>query len=114
MPPQRMSRHSFCAGLTDAAGAFFLEDAEPFGFQDFPDTVPHIVGSQDTLFTLAGIAYAVFERPAGLWWVIADFQPDPILDPFVKLVEGSTIYVPSVRVVQEFIFDDRRRTEVIG
>jgi hypothetical protein len=51
------------------------------------------------------------QRPSGLWWIIADFQPDPIHDPTVRLTPGRTLYIPSLRTVQEEVFSDKRRKE---
>jgi len=53
----------------------------------------------------------VLPRPAGLWWVIADFQPDPIHDPPVALELGRVLAIASVRTVLEEVFSERRREE---
>lgn len=101
----------FARGYTDEAGALVLERAEPFRFTRLPDNVQHVVGRGDTLFTLAGRYFGPIDpdRACGLWWVIADFQPDPIHDPTLKLAEGRVLVVPSVRTVIERVFDERRR-----
>jgi hypothetical protein len=62
-----------------------------------------ILGSGSTAFAAA--------RPAGLWWVIADFQPDPVHDPTLSLEPGRVLVVPSIRTVQEEIFSETRRAE---
>lgn len=115
MPPRRFSRYTFANGFTDETdGSFMLEDPEPFTYREFSDTRIHTVSEGDTLFHLASRYFASFERPAGLWWIIADFQPDPIIDPTRKLAVGSTLYIPSERVVEEEIFNNARRREVVG
>lgn len=115
MPPRRYSRFTFSNGYTDDAdGSFLLEDPEPFPFQDLADNVAHTVEDGDSLFTLAARFFADFPRPAGLWWIIADFQPSPIIDPTLKLAVGSTLFIPSQRTITEQIFNEARRREVLG
>ncbi len=114
MPPRRFSRFSFVAGFRDEAdGSFLLEDPEPFTYREFADTRSHTVEDGDTLFTLAGQYFASFPRAAGLWWLIADFQPEPIIDPTRKLAVGSTLLIMSERVVSEEVFNEARRRAVI-
>ena len=66
----------------------------------------------ETLYSLAGRYFAPLPRPAGLWWIIADFQPDPIHDPTLALDVGRALVVPSVRVVTEEILSEQRRQQV--
>jgi hypothetical protein len=111
MPPRELSRHTFTRVYTDEVGATVLDRAEPFRFVRLSDNIQHVVGRGDTLFTLAGRYYGAIDpdRASGLWWVIADFQPDPIHDPTIKLAEGRVMVIPSVRTVIERVFDERRR-----
>lgn len=128
MAPRRFSRHTFCRGYApdDAdleidcfeapwpgrtAGKYQLTEREPFRFREFADTRLHRVKQGDTLFTLAAHYFAPLPRPAGLWWVIADFQPQPIVDPTLRLRPGALVAIPSVRTVQEDIFNEARRRE---
>jgi hypothetical protein len=106
-----LSRHHFCELQADEDGKLFLDARKPFRFQVFSDTVVHIVGQGETLFNLAGFYYSQRERPAGLWWVIADFQPTPIHDPTIRLTPGQILYIPSLRVIFGEIFSESRRTE---
>ncbi len=109
MPPKIFSRHEFTLGVRDAADNLILTEREPFRFQSFGDNVRHTVREGDTLFTLADLFFdGLTERPAGLWWVIADFQPDPILDPTLELEPGRVMIIPSVRTVREEVFNPRR------
>ena len=109
MPPRRWSRFTFCTALQDDDGILFLTEREPFGYQPFTDNRLHVVKEGESLFTLAGRYFAPLPRPAGLWWVLADFQPEPILDPTLALTPGTTLVVPSLRTVQEEIFNEHRR-----
>ncbi len=91
-------------------GKRILTDRVPYRFRNFSDNRRHIIAAGDSLFTLAGRYYDGFtDRPSGLWWVIADFQPDPILDPTIVLDEGRVVFIPSERTVREEILNPKRK-----
>lgn len=111
MPPNRFSRHRFTTA-TNIDGRLVLDNRVPFGFRELDDTRFHVVVEGDTLHTIAGQYFDNIPRGCGLWWVIADFQPTPIIDPTIKLVAGSTLAIPSERTVNDLILNEaRRRTE---
>lgn len=105
------SRYTFCEKWTSDDGTTFLDERKPFRYQVFDDNRVHRVVQGETLFTLAGNFFASRQRPAGLWWVIADFQPQPIHDPTIALIPGSLVVIPSERTVVEVILNERRRDE---
>jgi hypothetical protein len=111
MPPRRFSRHPVTSAVLDDEERLLLTEREAFRFRSLPDNRQHVVKEGETLFTLAGRYFAPLPRPAGLWWVIADFQPDPIHDPTVALEPGRVLVVPSVRTVLEEVFSEKRRGE---
>lgn len=111
MPPRRFSRYTFSSAVLDGNERLVLTDREPFRFRALPDNRQHVVKEGDTLFSLAGRYFAPLPRPAGLWWVIAEFQPDPIHDPTLSLEIGRVVLVPSVRTVVEEVFSEKRRQE---
>lgn len=111
MPPRRFSRYTFSVAVLDDDERLVLTDHEPFRFRPLPDNRQHVVREGDTLFSLAGRYFAPLPRPTGLWWVIADFQPDPIHDPTLSLDLGRLLLVPSVRTVVEEIFSEKQRQE---
>lgn len=110
MPPKRNSRHELTTAIMDPAGRRYLTERVPFRYTERTDNVRHTVAAGDSLFTLAGRYYSGFtDRPSGFWWVIADYQPDPILDPTLVLEEGRVLFIPSERVLREEILNPKRR-----
>lgn len=111
MPPQQFSRHFFTAGIKDAEERLYLTDREPYRFKDLKDNRFHLVRVGDTLHTLADRFFAgVVSNPALLFWVLCDFQPEPIIDPTLTLTPGRTLAIPSIRTLTEEIFSEARRT----
>jgi hypothetical protein len=108
MPPRRYSRYQYTAAILDPAGDLILTDPSPFPYSPLADNVVHNVETGDTVFSLADVYFQPLARPSGLWWVIADFQPNPIQDPTIALVPGTIVYIPSVRTVLELIFNSAR------
>lgn len=119
MAPRRFSRYTFSNGFVDSrTGAFMLEDVAPVAFVQREDNRMHTVVEGDDLFYLAARYFASYTRPNGLFWVIADFQPEPpdglgpILDPTRTLPIGATIFIPSERFIEEEVFNQKRRLKV--
>lgn len=108
MPPRSNSRHQFSLGLTDTNGRLYLSDRDAYRFQSLPDNVQHVCIDGDTLQGLARRYFAPIPDAALLWWIIADFQPDPIIDATIALVAGQTLVIPSLRTVQQAIFSPTR------
>lgn len=67
------------------------------------DEILHKVEVGDTLWNLAERYYSSFTMAATLWWIIADFQPEPINDPTVALSPGTVIVIPSPATVQHWL-----------
>ena len=111
MPPNIGSRYTFCSGVRDEAGILHLTDREPYRYHAHADNRVHTVTEGDSLFTLAGRYFAPLPRACGFWWVIADYQPQPILDPTLTLVPGIRIHIPSLRVLTDVILGESRRRE---
>ncbi len=111
MPPRVGSRHTFTSGVRDAAGRLHLTEREPYRFRPHRDNRVHVVVEGDTLWDLAGRYFAPLPRACGFWWVIADFQPDPIVDPTLALEPGRRLFIPSMRVLTDVILGEARRRE---
>lgn len=105
MPPRLYSRHAHTFATDDGAGRAFLAPRERFTFRELDDNVVHTVKEGDTLWNIAARLYARLSNgvwsAANLYYVICDFQPQPIHDPTVKLVPGQQLVAPSERVVRD-------------
>lgn len=109
MPPLSFSRFFFTQGIKDPNGNLFLTDREPYRFQDLSDNRFHMVVVGDTLHTLADRYFDGVGDAAQLFWVIADYQPEPIIDPTLVLTPGRVLVIPSIRLLTEEIFSEARR-----
>lgn len=109
MPPRRYSRYQYSVGSLDGSGDLILSDPEPFTYVSLADTVIHTVATGDTLWGLAHLYFQPLARPSGLYWIIMDFQPVPIVDPTIALSTGQILHIPSVRTVTELIFNASRQ-----
>lgn len=105
---QAGSRFSFCEGVLDEENRLYLTEREPYRFREHSDTRVHRVTEGDSLFDLAGRYFDPLPRACGFWWVIADFQPNPIIDPTIELEPGALILIPSLRVLTDVIFGEQR------
>ncbi len=94
------SRHRFSRQLTNGAGQTFLEERSPYRFRDRPDNISHVVIGGERLWHIAQLHYFEVSDNAGLlYWVVADYQVPPILDPTRELQKGRILVVPSPLVV---------------
>lgn len=110
MPPRIFSRYQFCVSFRDpVTGLLMLSDRDPFPFAPFPDNHQVTARNGDTLWNLANRYFKPLPDAALLWWIIADFQPDPIADPTIALQVGRVIHIPSVRTVETEIFSATRQ-----
>lgn len=109
MPPYVGSRYSLCSARIDEAGRVLFNEREPYRFTRHADTREHVVKQGETLFGLAGAYFSALPRGCGYWWAIAEFQPDPILDPTLALEPGRKLYIPSARVLTDIILGESRR-----
>ena len=105
------SRYTYCDVWTDEQQRLFTDARVPYRYRPFPDNSTHTVKMGETLFTIAGHQFAPHPRAAGLWWIIADFQPQPIVDPTIALKAGASLILPSLQRLQTDIFSEARRRE---
>jgi len=104
MPPHARSRYLASFGLKDSSNNVFLTERSSFRYDaSLSGTRRHVVAQGDTLWGLAYRFFRPFPNAEHLWWVIAEFQPVPIRDLTLDLDVGRTLYIPSLRVLQERI-----------
>jgi hypothetical protein len=112
VPPRQYSRHTFTSAVLDDEERLYLTTREPYRYLAFQDNLQHVVRQGESLETIANRYYQGFtDNPSRLWWVLADFQPEPIIDPTLELEPGSIIVVPSVRTLVEEVFSELRRED---
>lgn len=121
--PSYFSRYRFCTATADAQGRLFLSSPEPFGYQDLPDNTVHIATATDTWESLADRHFAsladqlatIDMEPSHLYWILADFQPDPrpdaADDTTLRIPAGTRLVLPSVGTVLDLVFNESRRAE---
>lgn len=107
MPPAVGSRYSFCLGVRDDSDRLYLTERDPYRYHPHTDNRVHVVVKGDTLFNLAGRYFAPLPRACGFWWAIADYQPQPIIDPTLELEIGLQLYIPSTRVLTDVILSEQ-------
>lgn len=108
MPPQKNSRYSYCLGIK-RSGKLWLSSMTPFRYREYSDTRIHQTVENETLDQIAERYYG--DDGWKWWWVIAQFQPNPIVDPTVAFDAGVTIYVPSMKIISQVIMNPSRRKE---
>ena len=103
------SRYRYCHAYADAAGVMYLDEREPFAFRREADNRLHLVIAGDTWWGLAYRYFQGIDRPEGLWWLLCEFQPTPILDPTLRLAAGTLVVIPSLRLVRMEVFSEAER-----
>lgn len=103
--PSAFSRDRYCSGITDDDGNLYLTDVAPYLYRDLPDNIVHTVSQGETWESIAYREYG----DVRLWWVLPDYQPEPVYDPTIALVGGAVLILPSPRVVFEEIINEERR-----
>lgn len=105
MPPGQLSRHGLATAQPDQQGRYYLSRPPRLIYQAWPDNRLHTCLEGDTLWGLAHRYFAGVPRPAGLWWVLAEFQPVPIHDPTLALAPGRLLHVPATMRVLDWLGD---------
>jgi hypothetical protein len=113
MPPMDNSRYRHSTVFTDTDRRSFLTEPAPIPYVQSRDNTVHIVQAGERLQDLAQRYYADFGDDtfpaAAFWYVIAKFQPVPIVDPTLRLAAGTRLYIPSKRYLAALIRDRSRR-----
>jgi len=87
-------------------GLTLRDEYVPYRYEVNDDNIIHTAAEGDTWWNLAFRYYHhISENASRLWWVICDFQPQPVVDPTVAIAPGRIIIVPPPIVVA---------TEILG
>lgn len=83
-----------------------------YGYRDFTDNQTYVVSERESLFTIASRFYrGKLKRPSMWYWVIADFQPTPIIDVTRTIEAGTKLIIPSVNTILNQIMSANRIPE---
>jgi hypothetical protein len=100
--PERRARVITDEGkLVSGKTVEYMSLHDPFRYQERDDNLTYTARRGDRLEHIA----TVFYRDPQLFWVLADFQPNPILNPLLPLEPGRVIYGPSVEVLEREILN---------
>jgi hypothetical protein len=105
------SRYRFSRVERDSAGRVFLGPRPVYGYRALPDTLVHTVSEGETIHSIAAAYYAGLDRPEQFFWVIADFQPEPIRDVTIPLEPQRELYIPSLQVLEAAILSPNRSSD---
>ena len=95
------SRYVLADMFFDAQNRTYIGPRERFFFEDLEGNIPHTVRDGDDWHSLAYQYYGrALSGQVNLWWGIADFQPEPVLDPTLTLQPGTIILIPPLHVLQ--------------
>ena len=104
-----LSAYQLCQERYDSRARLYTTEYEPFAYEDLPDNIEHTVMEGETWDSIAHKYWAPIFQAGALWRYIADFQPTPVIDPFIKLKANQVIVVPSRNTLYTKILDSDRR-----
>ncbi|MCK4783160.1 MAG: hypothetical protein KAV87_05365 [Desulfobacteraceae bacterium] len=109
MPMFPWGRYRYCVQTENEDGILRLDERESFRYKNEPDNRNHRSRSGDFWWGLAHMYFQGIPRPCGLWWLLCEFQPVPVIDPTIVIPENTLIVVPSLRLVRLEVFSEERR-----
>jgi len=96
-------RHANIIQNEDSTIVFTLPERVGYEYDD--DITIHIVSDGERLYDIAQFHYKdTAIAPWDLWDMLAQFQPEPILDPSVPLPSNMEIYIPSADFIEDAFF----------
>jgi nucleoid-associated protein YgaU len=103
------SRYRYCRAYADAAGRAYLDEREPVRYRAATDNAFHTAQEGDTWWGLAQRYFPGYARASGLWWVICEYQPQPVVDPTLAIPAGTVVVIPPARLLRLEVFSDSQR-----
>lgn len=86
-----------------AKEVLYIGEREPLSFVDDPENDLYVVQAGDTLQSITANVYKNFEDAVHLAWLIAEFQPTPIVDMTQRLKPGSVLVIPADSLVHTML-----------
>jgi len=110
MAVTEFSRYRYCTVLEkdDENRTKYFDEREPFRFVDETDNRIHLAVDGDTWWGLCHRYFPSIPRKAGLFWLLCEFQPEPVIDPTLCIKAGTRILIPSERLVRTKVFSKER------
>lgn len=109
MPMFEWSRYRYCTQFMNADGIAYIDEREPFRYREELDNIPYRAKQGDTWWGLATFFFPGLPRPCGMWFLLCEFQPSPVIDPTIVIKEGTLIIAPSERLVRGEAFSRQQR-----
>jgi hypothetical protein len=100
-------RHANATRIDDSPGgkdddAVVFQVPERLSYEDREDNTIHIVTEGERIYDLAQAYFArVIPNGIDIWEVLAQYQPEPIVDPSVPLAAGREIFIPPTDYIDE-------------
>lgn len=104
-----LSAYQLCRERYDSSGRLYMTEYEPYTYESLPDNIEHTVVDGDTWDSIAHKYWAPIFQAGALWRYVADFQPESVTDPFIKLKPGQVVIVPSRNTLYTKILNTDRR-----
>ena len=109
MPMFPWSRYRYCNQLENENGVLFIDEREPFRYREEGDNRFYRAKEGDTWWGLAHVFFDGVQRACGLWWLLCEYQPTPVLDPTLGIEPNTLIVIPSTRVLRTQVFTNEQR-----
>lgn len=105
MPPSTNSKYLFSGIVSDndiPRARLFLGTRGTFPYRDRLDNEIYVVQPGDTLGSIAHKKYGSIagSKAATLYWIIAEYQPLPLVDATIALRPGQRLILPSPDLVR--------------
>ncbi|MEN6368466.1 MAG: hypothetical protein ABFD77_02070 [Thermotogota bacterium] len=103
------SRYRFCTMLGGNGEIAYLDEREPFRYRDEPDNTFYTAKDGDTWWGLAWKFFSGFPNKALLYFLLCEFQPEPVVDPTIRIEAGRQIAIPSERIIRTKVYSKDNR-----
>lgn len=107
------SRYQLSSIIRDDTDQVLLGPRTFIDYGEDDDVIAHRVMAGDTLFSLAALYFHALPTGSSMWWAIADYQPEPLLDPTLELTVGSIILIPPLDTLQGILLAPDSEDEAI-